>query len=192
MSMSQIEAFLGIFFFLRAVTLEVISAFKFAQAARRFARIELLDLESVAPFSRRALRTVLVLMLYMTLAALQAILDPNPAGAINQVIFTSVLAVAIFLIPLIPLQRRIYLAKQSEIARIRADIRRENKARIAGEEGRTPLADLIAYKQEIERVSTWAFNTPTVLRFGFYVSLGIGSWVGAAVVERWLGTLLGS
>lgn len=192
MSMAQIQAVPMVFFLFHTIVLELISATLFASVARRFAQIELLDLERVAPFLRRALRAVLVLMLLMMLMALQAMVDPSPTGAIGTVIFTGVLAVAIFLIPLIPLQRRIDAAKQSELARIRADIRRENEARIAGEEVRTPLSDLIAYEQRIDRVSTWAFNTPTVFRFVVYVSLGIGSWVGAAFVERWLGTLLGS
>jgi len=191
MSFAQIDVLLSIFFLTRVLALELIVATLFASVARRFARIELLDLERVAPFSRRALRGVLVLMLFITLAALQAIFDPNPGGAISMVIVISLMAVAFFLIPLIPLQRRIHAVKQGELARLRADIRRENEARIAGEEARTSLADLIMYKQEIERVSTWAFTTSTVFRFALYVSLGVGSWLGAAFVERWLGTLLG-
>ncbi len=138
------------------------------------------------------MRAVLVLVLYIVIMSLQALFEPNPGGAIGTVIWMSLLAVAVFLIPLIPLQRRVDAAKQGELTRISADIRRENEARIAGAEDWVPLTGLIVYKKEIEQVSTWAFNTPTVLRFGFYVSLGIGSWVGAAVVERWLGTLLGS
>ncbi len=192
MSFAQIEDVLVVFFAFRILALELILATLFASVAGRFARIELLDLERVAPFSRRALRGVLVLMLYIALLALLAIFDPNPTDSINGVISISVLTVAIFLIPLIPLQRRIQAAKQSELARIRADMRLENEARIAGTERRTPLADLIMYEQRIEKVSTWAFNTPTAFRFVLYVSLGIGSWVGAAFVERWLGALLGS
>ena len=106
------------------------------------------------------------------------------------VISISLSAVAFFLIPLIPLQRRIQAEKLSELARIRAAIHRENEARIAGDEDWAPRADLIVYKQQIEQVSTWTFNTPTVVRFALYVSLGIGSWLGAAFVERWLATLL--
>ena len=192
MSMSQIEVFLSIFFILRTGMLELISATFFTSVARRFATIELLDLERVAPFSRRALRAVLVLILYITLLALQALVDPNATGAIEGVISTSVLAVAIFLIPLIPLQRRIDAAKQSELAHLRADIRREYEARIAGRVDWPHLTGLIAYEQRIERVSTWAFKTSTAFRFLLYVSLGIGSWVGAAFVERGLGALLGS
>jgi hypothetical protein len=192
LSYAQLDVFLIYLFLLRILALELILAILFASVAHRFARIELLDLEQVAPFSRRALRSVLVLMLFVALLALQAFFDPNPAGAIEGVIAISVLAVAFFLIPLIPLQRRIHAAKQAELVRLRADIRRENEARVAGKKGGSPLADLIMYKQEIERVSTWGFTTSTVFRFALYVSLGIGSWLGAAFVERWLGTILGS
>jgi hypothetical protein len=192
MSMSQIEAFLLAFITIRIIILELILATLFTSVARRFAIIELLDLERVAPFSRRALRAVLVFMLFITLQALQAMIDPHPSGVIEGLIITGVLAVAIFLIPLVPLQRHISAAKQSELARIRADIRCENEARIEGGGDWPRFTGLIAYEQRIERVSTWAFNTSTLLRFALYVSLGIGSWVGAAFVERWLGTLLGS
>jgi hypothetical protein len=75
---------------------------------------------------------------------------------------------------------------------MRADIRREGEVRTAGDKDWVPLAGLLVYKNEIEQVSTWAFNTPTVLRFALYVSLGLSSWLGTAFVERWLGTLLGS
>ncbi len=192
MSFAQIDATIISFFLFRTLTLEIISAFTFAQVARRFARIELLDLERVAPFLRRALRAVLVLVLFMVILSLQAMFEPNPSAAIETVILTSLVAVAVFLIPLIPLHRRIGAAKQRELVRIFADIRRENEARIAGDEDWVPLAALIVYKQEVEQVSTWAFNTPTVLRFALYLALGIGSWLGAAFVERWLSTLLGS
>ena len=82
--------------------------------------------------------------------------------------------------------------KINELARIRAAIHHENEARVAGDEDWAPRADLIIYKQQVEQVSTWMFNSPTVVRFALYASLGIGSWLGAAFVERWLGTLLGS
>ncbi len=192
MSFSQIDAAVIAFFLFRTLTLEFISAFTFAQVARRYARIELLDLERVAPFSRRSLRAVLVLVLFMVILSLQAIFEPNPSAAIGPVVPISLVAVAVFLIPLIPLQRRIDAAKQSELAHIRADIRRENEARIAGGGDWPRFTGLIAYEQRIERVRTWPFNTSTMFRFALYVLLGIGSWLGAAFVERWLGTLLGS
>ncbi len=131
-------------------------------------------------------------MVLSAILSLLVIFDVNPTLAINGVVSASLLAAAVFLIPLYPLHRRIRAAKRSELARVGAAIARESEARIAGGADWAPRADLIVYKQEVEQVSTWGFNTPTVVRFTLYVSLGIGSWLGAAFVERWLGTILGS
>jgi len=178
----QMKTFLNVFALSRTLASIFISSFLFAVIAHRFADIELLNLERVTLFSRHALRGVLVLMLFIDF-------DKETFVILGVPGFT---AAAIFLIPLYPLHRRIRAEKQRELERIRADIRRENEARIAGDKDWAKLADLIVYKQEVEQVSTWAFDTPTFLRFALYVSLGIGSWLGAAFVERWLGTLLGS
>ncbi len=192
-----IEAFLQAFVLFRLLAMELASASLFTQVARRFARIELLDLQLIAPFSRRALRGVLVLMLFsamLPLGVTSLYSFENFLGDVGVLVvaMSSFTAAAIFLIPLYPVHRRIRAEKQSELARIRAAIARESDARIAGDEDWAPRGDLITYEQRIERVSTWAFNTPTVFRFVLYVSLGVGSWLGAAFVERWLGTLLGS
>ena len=192
MSWRQFEETLFVFFIFRMVALEFSSAFFFASVAKRYARIELLDLQLVAPFSRRALRGVLLIMLVLAMVSLLLIFDTDPTNSMIGMMLTGSGAVALFLIPLIPLQRRIRAEKSSELARIRAAIRRENKARVEGDEDWAPRADLIVYKQHVEQVSTWTFNTPTVVRFVLYASLGIGSWLGAAFVERGLGTLLGS
>jgi hypothetical protein len=192
MTLRQIEETVFVFIIFRTWALEITSAFFFASVARRFARIELFDLQRIVAFSRRALRGVLVLMLFMAVVSLLVMLDPDPTNSMIGVIFAGLVAVALFLIPLIPLHRRIQAEKLSELARVQAAIRRDNEARIASDEDWAPRADLIVYKQQIEQVSTWTFNTPTLVRFALYVSLGIGSWLGAAFVERWLGTLLGS
>ncbi len=200
-NLDRIDNFLQVFVFLRFFALELISAFLFAQVARRFARIELLDFERIAPFTRRALRGVLVLMLYSVILSIGVTsvysfeVFLGDLGVI-LVAVTSLIAAATFLIPLYPLHRRIDATKRAELAHVREAIRRESDARTAGEKDWAPpdarLTHLVSYKRQIEQVSTWAVNTPTVARFALYVSLGIGSWLGAALVERWLGTLLGS
>ena len=191
----QMKTFLHTFVLFRTLAIMLLSAYLFAVIAHRFADIKLLNLERVTPFSQHALRGVLVLMLLIAILSLLGTTMPFLKFE-NEVIFVLAMpiitAAAIFLIPLYPLHRRIVAAKRTELERVQADIHRENEARIAGNENWARLSGLIAYKQEVGRVSTWAFNTPTVLRFSLYVSLGIGSWLGAALVERWLGTLLGS
>jgi hypothetical protein len=39
-------------------------------------------------------------------------------------------------------------------------------------------------------VSTWPFDTGTLVRFGFIIAMATGSWLGGALVERLLGAAL--
>ncbi len=77
---------------------------------------------------------------------------------------------------------------------MRSAIHRESASRLeAGDAWQATdarLSDLIVYEGRIASVSTWPFDVSTLLRFGLYVALGAGSWVGAAVVERLLGVAL--
>jgi hypothetical protein len=48
---------------------------------------------------------------------------------------------------------------------------------------------LLAYHDLVERCSEWPFDTPAVLRLALVVLVGLGSWLGGAVVERMLEAL---
>jgi hypothetical protein len=82
-----------------------------------------------------------------------------------------------------------------ELARIRGAIREareETFARSAAEQpGGGRLTDLVSYEARIAAVAEWPIDTSTLLRLGFYLAIGLGSWVGAAMVERLLETALG-
>lgn len=51
-------------------------------------------------------------------------------------------------------------------------------------------ADLLAYRAYVESIREWPFDAPTLLRFALFVAIPVGSWLGGALVERWLTTLL--
>jgi hypothetical protein len=53
------------------------------------------------------------------------------------------------------------------------------------------VADLVAYEARVASIPTWPFDLSTLVRFAFYVALGLGSWLGAAVVERFVNVALG-
>ena len=52
------------------------------------------------------------------------------------------------------------------------------------------LANLLAYRSLIDGVSEWPFDLSTLLRTGMVVALGVGSWLGSALMERLLGVVL--
>ena len=52
------------------------------------------------------------------------------------------------------------------------------------------LADLLAWERRIEAVREWPLDAPMLTRFALYAAIPLGSWLGSAVVERWLGVVL--
>jgi hypothetical protein len=58
-----------------------------------------------------------------------------------------------------------------------------------GEGGR--LADAIAWEARVASLRDWPIEAPTLLRLALFVAIGLGSWVGAALVEKLLGRVLG-
>ena len=54
----------------------------------------------------------------------------------------------------------------------------------------TRLATLLTLKEHIDAAREWPFDVPTLARFALYVAIGLGSWLGGAVVERILDAAL--
>jgi hypothetical protein len=180
----------------RAMALELMLGRNFSRLGDRLASVDLLDRAPLVPFGRRALRNVLLWMLLAAFLSLTYLgegwaSDLMPLALVSLAGF----ALAAFQLPLVGAHRRIRELKMAELARIRGAIheaREETFARSAAEQpsgGR--LTDLVNYEARIAAVAEWPIDASTLLRLGFYLAIGLGSWVGAAVVERLLETALG-
>lgn len=157
------------------------------------ARVDLLDLTALSPFGRNGLRSVLLWMLLSALFAFQFLADFGHDVVIRALLATALAAPVSFLVPVSGARIRVAAAKQAELAQVRRAIR----ARRAGEPDETAgpqagwsLPDLLAWEARVERVPHWPFDAPTLARLALYVAVGLGSWVGAALVERALGAAL--
>lgn len=177
------------------IYIEVEVARRISRIGERSARVDLLDLVPLHPFARHGLRSVL---LWVVLSVMLSLLflapwSSDPALAFLALVF--VLAAALLLLPAWGLHRRILAAKQAELARVR-EVLRDGRRRLleSGATGSTPpwrMADVLAYEARVASIATWPFDLSTLVRFALYVALGLGSWLGAAVVERLLGAVLG-
>jgi hypothetical protein len=99
----------------------------------------------------------------------------GPLMALGLTTLTS-FALAAFLLPLLGPHARLRDAKQAELARVRAAIRAARDrvlARDAGEVGGGRLGDLVAYEARVDAASEWPIATSTLLRFAFYLALGL-------------------
>ncbi len=178
----------------RTLLVEILVAVRFSRIGEKWARVDLLDPSPLAPLAGRGLRSVLLLMFFVMLFSL-LFLTPYTRGLnlFGVSLFTAAAAAAL-VVPALGVHRRMREVKARELARVRAAIRRESELRL-GPQGERPesgarLSDLIAYEGRIASVNTWPFDASTLLRFALYTSLGVGSWLGGALVERVLGAAL--
>ena len=82
--------------------------------------------------------------------------------------------------------------KRKELARLEPLVRQVRDDTLTGEistQGR--LTDLMAYQNRIESTAEWPFNSSTIIRFGLYLLIPVGSMIGGALVERIVNGLLG-
>ena len=101
------------------------------------------------------------------------------------------MAVAGLLLPVRGVRRRVRLEKQREIEWCRNALREHRASRDAGADQRAGrLADVLAYRDHVEAVREWPFDTAAWLRFGLYLLIPVGSWLGGALVERVIDALL--
>jgi hypothetical protein len=168
----------------------------FSQAAERHAEIELFDLTPLAPLAGRGLQSALLIVLGISLFSLilGARGDISPLVPMIQTA-TVLLAAFALVLPSLGTRRRVRAAKREELARLSAEIRavQAQRAPMEGPEWReieSRLATLLALKQHVAATREWPFDLGTLGRFLLYAAIGVGSWLGAAAVERLLDLLL--
>ena len=179
----------------RAMALELMLGRAFARLGDRLVSVDLLDRSPLAPFSRRALRNVL---LWMLLAAFLSLTYLGEGWASELMPLALVVlggfTLAAFLLPLSGAHRRVCDLKRAELERVRAAIReaRDHALARSAEEPATGgrLSDLLTYEARVAAVAEWPIDASTLLRFGLYVAIGFWSWIGAALVERVLNTAM--
>jgi hypothetical protein len=173
----------------RAIFEELRVALLFARLGERVARVDLFDPHALDPFARRAVDGVLV---WVLAASLNAVLF---AGGWDSELLPEIvaailgMAVVAFALPLLGVHRRIRAAKREELERIHAAARAERDALLAGGPG-TRLPALLALRQQVAEVREWPVDLSTLARVALYLGIGLGSWVGAALVERVLEAVL--
>jgi hypothetical protein len=164
---------------------------RFSHLAGQIERIDLLDLQALAPFARQGLRSALLWLVLLSLVSLNAV----------DLIWFSTLSVialvggtAALILPVRGIHLRLRQAKQAELERVHAAIRGDpgplSGSLISQHGASLGLADLLAYRSFLESVREWPFDAPSMLRFALYLAIPLGSWLGGAFVERLLGAAL--
>jgi hypothetical protein len=178
-----------------AMGLELMLGSAFSRLGDHLREVDLLDRTPLAPFGRRALRNV---SFWMLLAAFLALTYAGRgwAGSLLPLALLSLAAFAIaaFLLPLWGAHRRLREAKAAELASVRGAIRAARGRALADPGGAGApggrLADLLAWEARVADAAEWPIDASVRLRLVLYLALGLGSWVGAALVQRFVDTAL--
>jgi hypothetical protein len=175
----------------------VVGLLRFWRLGRRHVRVDLLDLDALAPFARVGLRLALVV-----LGGVAVLLTPVAAlgwrpGFVESLILAPIVAAgfAALLSPSLGVHGAIRRAKAAELERVRSAIA-GNRAALAGsaiaaEADRLSVVDLLRYRGEIAAVREWPFDAGVLRRFGLYLLIPLASWVLGALVERLVDRALG-
>jgi hypothetical protein len=163
------------------------------------AHIDLLNLAPLQRLGRIGLRTALTWIGGLSLYALLESVFPFSSAvyawyAVLVPFFTLTLVVATLglLIPVRGVRARVRQAKQVALAQIDSDLRVVRNA-VVEDGSRKPglVLDLLAYRSFVEGVREWPFDSGTRIRFLVYTLIPVGSWLGGALVERLVDTVLG-
>ena len=179
----------------RTLAAAIVQDRAFARLADSIAEIDLLDLEPLRCFPRRGQRRALRWLLLVAVSAfvfVDAGFAAPPAVALTGIIAFTAFS---FLLPIWGIHRRLQREKRALLGTLREQIRTE-RARLQADDAEHPqqggrLADLLAYEGRVATAREWPIDTSTLVRLAFYLLLPLGSWLGAAFVERALNAALG-
>jgi hypothetical protein len=180
----------------RFVHVTLADSLRLAALGREGVRVDLLDLSPLAPFARHGLRSALLALGFFAIVAL-LLPDWRARPGLPWVLGTGLavavaFAAAALVIPVRGVHDAIRAAKRAEGAWCRSEIAKRREALASGDfTGSAPLDELASYLALVEGVRAWPFDVPTLARFGLYLGLPVGSWLGGALVERFVNSLLG-
>jgi hypothetical protein len=168
------------------------SAIQMAKMANRLPTLDLLETESYKPFTQQGVHSALLIVIMLSITAhLVAAPGSGVVGAFVNAAGMLALAVVTIVLPMRGMHLRIRDQKRKELRLLREHIYLEQTKvleDVAGSGER--LVGLLAMESRIERVYEWPFDVGSLSKVGLYLLLGLGSWVGAALVERLLESAL--
>jgi hypothetical protein len=163
---------------------------RFSRLGEEHAQIDLFDPRPLAPFARFALRSAGSILVSASLCApLFGELEALPV-TIAIVVWIVLLAVGALLLPVHGVHRRIQSVKQAELWRVRGMITATRQDALSAGHPQAlasaaALQGLSAYLTLVAGLSEWPFfETATLVQFGAYLALPLGSWLGGAIVSR--------
>jgi hypothetical protein len=176
------------------ISMLIKQAILFARLGAYHVQVTLLDTSRLLPFARVSISASLAIIGALALFPLIGIESGmNLMEVLPGAIATLVPLLAIFVVPVWPIHRRLAVMKERHLASLNERIETRLGAGggfIPGTEVLEDLAPLLVYRREIAQVSTWPFDGSNVTRMTFYLIIPPLTWAGAALIENLVDWLL--
>jgi len=157
-------------------------------------KVDLLRSTGQVELARVAVISMLSIIGAQSLFALMVIdAEANWVAFVPGFFITTIPMLALFFIPIWPMHRRLQAAKAKELQQVDdrlAVLRPSPKTDFDDGPKMDQLNRLLSYRREIRQVSEWPFNVPVLIRLGLYLVLPPLTWVGAALIENMVDSLI--
>jgi hypothetical protein len=166
------------------------NAIVFARLAKQ-ADIDLLNTARLTPFARVAVFSTLAVI--GAQASFPLMLIEGDAGAwafVPGLVATGGPMILLFALPVWPIHRALTGAKRIRLVELNHAISQTPEPDLAQPDTLERLNALLAFRREIQQVSEWPFDVSVVTRLGLYLIIPPLTWVGAALIENLVETLI--
>ena len=156
--------------------------------------IDLFDLKPLLPFARQGLTHALLLIGYVSIFVVMSFFEVGLGLAVGFVALLTLPTAAFgMLLPVRGVHSLIRAEKQRRLAWCQERLRTLQTDSTAGPDGTATreLADVLTLRSHLEAVREWPFDTSVLVRLAIYLVIPLGSWAGAALVERAVDAFLG-
>jgi hypothetical protein len=139
-------------------------------------RINLLDRSSLRQLAKRARRSVLVWIPLL----------------VNSFVYL-VVVLPVLILPVTGIRRRYVEEKSRQLGKVRARIADRSAALVDGSftSESSNLPELVSWEQRLQQTGVWPYDMTLYSRVFLYAGIGLSSWIGAALVERFIGAFFG-
>lgn len=154
--------------------------------------VDVLNVRSLTAFGSVAVSSTLAMI--GAQAAFPVLMIESDSSWITFVpglLATGIPMIFLFLLPVLPVHRRIVVAKRTALTRVNRDIQiRAEDSEEMSSTAYAALQPLLVYRNEILGVPEWPFDTSVVGRLAFYLIIPPLTWIGAALIEILVDTAL--
>jgi hypothetical protein len=154
---------------------------RFSRIGADWARVDLVDLGPLKPLTELGLGCALRVVGVAVVASVGLLVIAEDVPVLVALALAPILAGAAALGPVRGVRRRILVRKDTELERVRSEIRSSSQPDSTATPGR--LSDLIAFEGRLESIHPWLYDRSGLVRFGIIVGAGM-SMIGGALVER--------